>query len=170
MVKQTIGFNWGPSGAHLPCHPAPQPSALLAACPAPARRAHLLLTGVLPAPPRLPAWLMQSELLARLLTCLLRHLPIAPAGTSCSTWTGVRLCDLLRLCGIYTMDQGAQFVCFRGPKGALTWHGLCLSCGRPDSQASCSRAMTAPTTHSLTAPILSLPTLLSHPARRAAQG
>ncbi len=40
-----------------------------------------------------------------------------PAGTSCSTWTGVRVSDLLRLCGVKGMEEGAQFVCFRGPKG-----------------------------------------------------
>ncbi|KAL4420574.1 hypothetical protein ABPG75_010230 [Micractinium tetrahymenae] len=42
-----------------------------------------------------------------------------PAGTSCSTWTGVRLCDLLRLVGIRTPAAGAKHVCFRGPKGEL---------------------------------------------------
>ncbi|KAI7840579.1 hypothetical protein COHA_005732 [Chlorella ohadii] len=42
-----------------------------------------------------------------------------PAGTSCSTWTGVRVSDLLRLCGVKGMEEGAQFVCFRGPKGEL---------------------------------------------------
>lgn len=40
-----------------------------------------------------------------------------PAGTGCSTWTGVRLCDLLRLVGIRTPAAGAKHVCFRGPKG-----------------------------------------------------
>ena len=42
-----------------------------------------------------------------------------PAGTSCSTWTGVRLADVLRACGVKSMEQGARHVCFRGPKGAL---------------------------------------------------
>jgi DMSO/TMAO reductase YedYZ molybdopterin-dependent catalytic subunit len=40
-----------------------------------------------------------------------------PSGTSCSTWTGVRVSDLLTLCGVKDMDQGAHHVCFRGPKG-----------------------------------------------------
>jgi nitrate reductase (NAD(P)H) len=40
-----------------------------------------------------------------------------PSGTSCSTWTGVRLCDLLTACGIDATRAG--HVCFRGPKGEL---------------------------------------------------
>nr|ACF22999.1 nitrate reductase [Chlorella vulgaris] len=42
-----------------------------------------------------------------------------PAGTGCSTWTGVRVCDLLQLCGMKSMAEGALHVCFRGPKGEL---------------------------------------------------
>ena len=48
------------------------------------------------------------------------------AGTSCSTWTGVRLSDVLRLCGIKSLEEGARHVCFRGPKGELgcgAWGG-----------------------------------------------
>ena len=40
-----------------------------------------------------------------------------PSGTSCSTWTGVRLGDVLRACGVQGDD--AQYVCMRGPKGEL---------------------------------------------------
>ena len=43
-----------------------------------------------------------------------------PAGTSCSTWTGVRLCDVLKACGVDINQHGrANYVCFRGPKGEL---------------------------------------------------
>jgi nitrate reductase (NAD(P)H) len=42
-----------------------------------------------------------------------------PAGTSCSTWTGVRLTDLLQHCGMQGQQQGAHCVCFRGPKHEL---------------------------------------------------
>jgi hypothetical protein len=41
-----------------------------------------------------------------------------PAGTSCSTWTGVRLSDVLARCGVKSMAEGARHVWFRGPKGA----------------------------------------------------
>jgi len=37
-----------------------------------------------------------------------------PAGTSCSKWTGVRLCDVLKAAGIKDRKDGAQFVCFEG--------------------------------------------------------
>ena len=41
-----------------------------------------------------------------------------PSGTSCSTWTGVRLADVLLRCGIQrTAVEGGAYVCFRGPKG-----------------------------------------------------
>lgn len=42
-----------------------------------------------------------------------------PAGTSCGLWTGVRLADVLRHCGIKAEAAGARNVCFRGPKGEL---------------------------------------------------
>ncbi|KAG7671215.1 hypothetical protein Ndes2437B_g03830 [Nannochloris sp. 'desiccata'] len=41
-----------------------------------------------------------------------------PAGTACSTWTGVRLCDVLKACGIDRYGR-ARYVCLRGPKGEL---------------------------------------------------
>nr|QPB70507.1 NitA [Volvox powersii] len=42
-----------------------------------------------------------------------------PCATSTTYWTGVRLRDVLLLAGIKTPDEGANFVCFRGPKGEL---------------------------------------------------
>ncbi|GMH44112.1 hypothetical protein BSKO_12046 [Bryopsis sp. KO-2023] len=42
-----------------------------------------------------------------------------PCATSCTYWTGVRLCDVLKHVGVYGPDKGANFVCFRGPKGEL---------------------------------------------------
>ncbi|EFJ43675.1 nitrate reductase [Volvox carteri f. nagariensis] len=42
-----------------------------------------------------------------------------PCATSTTYWTGVRLRDLLLLAGIKSPEQGANFVCFRGPKGEL---------------------------------------------------
>ncbi|KAG2489120.1 hypothetical protein HYH03_012346 [Edaphochlamys debaryana] len=42
-----------------------------------------------------------------------------PCATSTTYWTGVRLCDLLKLAGIKTPEEGANFVSFRGPKGEL---------------------------------------------------
>jgi len=42
-----------------------------------------------------------------------------PTATSCSYWTGVRLCDVLKHVGARGPSQGANFVCFRGPKGEL---------------------------------------------------
>ena len=41
-----------------------------------------------------------------------------PSGTSCSTWTGVRLGDVLNACGI-DRSGGANYVCLRGPKEEL---------------------------------------------------
>ena len=41
-----------------------------------------------------------------------------PSGTSCSTWTGVRLSDVLNACGV-DRNGRANHVCFRGPKGEL---------------------------------------------------
>jgi len=41
-----------------------------------------------------------------------------PSGTSCSTWTGVRLGDVLAACGVDPNGPG-QYVCMRGPKGEL---------------------------------------------------
>ena len=35
-------------------------------------------------------------------------------ATSTSVWTGVRLCDLLKFCGVATKAQGASHVCFVG--------------------------------------------------------
>ncbi|CAD7704946.1 unnamed protein product [Ostreobium quekettii] len=42
-----------------------------------------------------------------------------PTSTSCTYWTGVRLCDVLKHAGVRSPDQGAHFVCYRGPKGEL---------------------------------------------------
>jgi nitrate reductase (NAD(P)H) len=42
-----------------------------------------------------------------------------PAGTSCSTWTGVRLGDVLKACGVRSAEQGAAHVRMRGPLGEL---------------------------------------------------
>ncbi|GLC36090.1 hypothetical protein PLESTB_001381700 [Pleodorina starrii] len=42
-----------------------------------------------------------------------------PCATSTTYWTGVRLRDVLLLAGIKTPEEGANFVCFRGPKGEL---------------------------------------------------
>ena len=65
-----------------------------------------------------------------------------PSGTSCSTWTGVRVSDLLTLCGVKDMDQGAHHVCFRGPKGEQpprcavlgpTWPAKVAECSVPTS-------------------------------------
>ncbi|GMH44148.1 hypothetical protein BSKO_12082 [Bryopsis sp. KO-2023] len=39
------------------------------------------------------------------------------SATACSYWTGVRLCDLLRMAGVKSPQQGAKFVCFAAPKG-----------------------------------------------------
>jgi nitrate reductase (NAD(P)H) len=41
------------------------------------------------------------------------------SACSCSTWTGVRLCDLLRLCGVQTDNTMAQYVSFRGVQNEL---------------------------------------------------
>lgn len=41
------------------------------------------------------------------------------SGLSTSYWTGIRLCDLLRHCGIGRPRDGAKFVCFRGVKKEL---------------------------------------------------
>lgn len=37
-----------------------------------------------------------------------------PAGVSTSVWKGVRLCDVLRYCGLATKKKGALYVCFEG--------------------------------------------------------
>lgn len=42
-----------------------------------------------------------------------------PCATSCTYWTGVRLCDILRDVNVFGPDKGANYVCFRGPKGEL---------------------------------------------------
>mmetsp|Transcript_30238 Transcript_30238/g.78184 ORF Transcript_30238/g.78184 Transcript_30238/m.78184 type:complete len:834 (-) Transcript_30238:53-2554(-) len=42
-----------------------------------------------------------------------------PAGTSTGYWTGVRLSDLLTLCGAKGPAQGGRHVAFRGPKKEL---------------------------------------------------
>ena len=42
-----------------------------------------------------------------------------PSAVSTTYWTGVRLCDLLRLCGIRRPSQGAKFVTYRGIKNEL---------------------------------------------------
>lgn len=42
-----------------------------------------------------------------------------PSATSCTYWTGVRLCDILRHVGAKGPSQGGRFVCFRGPVGEL---------------------------------------------------
>lgn len=42
-----------------------------------------------------------------------------PAGTSTGVWTGVRLADVLRHCGMKSAEEAANYVCFRGPKNEL---------------------------------------------------
>ena len=42
-----------------------------------------------------------------------------PAGVSTGYWTGVRLCELLKACGILKPSDGAKHIAFRGPKGEL---------------------------------------------------
>lgn len=42
-----------------------------------------------------------------------------PTAVSTSYWTGVRMCDLLRLCGIRRPNQGAKFVTYRGIRNEL---------------------------------------------------
>lgn len=45
-----------------------------------------------------------------------------PAGTSCSTWTGIRLGDILKACGLALTDgpdSHDRHVSFRGPQGEL---------------------------------------------------
>lgn len=42
-----------------------------------------------------------------------------PCAVSTTEWTGVRLRDLLLKAGVKTPEEGANYVCFRGPKGEL---------------------------------------------------
>lgn len=42
-----------------------------------------------------------------------------PSGNGCSTWTGIRLGDVLNACRIKTFEEGAKYVWMRGPKGEL---------------------------------------------------
>ncbi|KAK9815051.1 hypothetical protein WJX73_005946 [Symbiochloris irregularis] len=42
-----------------------------------------------------------------------------PSAVSTTYWTGVRMCDLLRLCGIRRPTQGAKFVTYRGIRNEL---------------------------------------------------
>lgn len=41
------------------------------------------------------------------------------SATSCTYWTGVRLCDILRHVKAKGPSEGARYVCFRGPLGEL---------------------------------------------------
>lgn len=54
-----------------------------------------------------------------------------PAGTSTGVWTGIRLADVLRHCGMKSVEQGANYVCFRGPKNELPQ-------GEPKATADCN--------------------------------
>ena len=42
-----------------------------------------------------------------------------PCAVSTSYWTGVRLRDLLLKAGVKTPEDGANYVCMKGPKGEL---------------------------------------------------
>ena len=42
-----------------------------------------------------------------------------PSGTACGEWTGVRLADVLRRCQMSSVEDSANYVCFRGPQGEL---------------------------------------------------
>ena len=42
-----------------------------------------------------------------------------PSAVSTTYWTGVRLCDLLRFCGVKKPSQGAKHVVFAGIDGEL---------------------------------------------------
>lgn len=57
-----------------------------------------------------------------------------PSGTGCSTWTGVRLADVLAACGVKSPAEGAGHVCFRGPKGEAA-----APAGRPAGVATSSQ-------------------------------
>lgn len=48
-----------------------------------------------------------------------------PSGVSTAYWTGIRLCDLLRLCKIRRPSQGAKYVVYRGVKNELPQVMLC---------------------------------------------
>lgn len=41
------------------------------------------------------------------------------SGLATNVWTGVRLCDILKLVGIKGKDAGSTHVCFRGPDKEL---------------------------------------------------
>lgn len=48
-----------------------------------------------------------------------------PSAVSTTYWTGVRLCDLLRFCGVKKPSQGARHVVFAGVDGELPQVGFC---------------------------------------------
>ena len=48
-----------------------------------------------------------------------------PSAVSTTYWTGVRLCDLLRFCGVRKPSQGARHVVFAGVDGELPQVGFC---------------------------------------------
>lgn len=48
------------------------------------------------------------------------------SGLSNSYWTGVRLCDVLRHCGIGRPRDGCKFVCFRGVQKELPQVHICI--------------------------------------------
>ena len=59
-----------------------------------------------------------------------------PAGTSTGVWTGVRLADVLRHCGMKSAEDAANYVCFRGPKNELPQGQFQLSMLSPRSSGS----------------------------------
>ncbi|KAI5058878.1 hypothetical protein GOP47_0027048 [Adiantum capillus-veneris] len=53
------------------------------------------------------------------------------AGVSTSMWKGIRLCDVLKRCGIFSRKKGALYVCFEGqetlPGGGGSSYGTSIS-------------------------------------------
>lgn len=62
-----------------------------------------------------------------------------PAGTSCSQWTGVRLAEVLRHCGMQGPERKANYVCFRGPKHELPQGMAALLLAHDTSQLAFAR-------------------------------
>jgi len=59
------------------------------------------------------------------------------AAVSTSIWRGVRLCDVLRHCGVFSRKKGALYVCF---EGAETLPGTEVAMRKPLRQRSFVRA------------------------------
>lgn len=55
------------------------------------------------------------------------------AAVSTSIWRGVRLCDVLRHCGVFSRKKGALYVCF---EGAETLPGTKVAMRKPLQQRS----------------------------------